>query len=88
VIVEATKIDPWHETVARLQGCVIDGYECITSADCIEALALLERDRDIGAYKRLAKLMPKYGWERAKMETAEGRECRGWRRPIDTPLPE
>jgi hypothetical protein len=87
MIVEAAKTDPWHEVVARLQGRAIDGYECITSAECIEALALPERDHDTGAFRRLAKLMPEYGWERTKMETTEGGECRGWRRPVNTPLP-
>lgn len=56
--------DPWFAPTSRLHGRVDwDGYEYITSQQCLDALEVPMHARDGALVRRLTKIMRAHGWE-------------------------
>jgi hypothetical protein len=55
--------DPWLEPLHRVRGKVeFDGMERVSSQTLLDMLAVPQRSRTAGTYRRLAKLMAELGW--------------------------
>ena len=55
--------DPWLAPLHRVRGKVeFDGQERVSSQTVLDMLAVPQRSRTAGTYRRLAKLMAELGW--------------------------
>ena len=82
--------DPWHAPTSRLHGRVDwDGYEYITSQQCLDALEIPMHASDGALFRRLTKIMRGHGWEpiRIKLNGIDGggvtERVRGYQRKTD-----
>ena len=58
-----TPADPWLAPLQRVRGKVeFDGLERVSSQTLLDMLAVPQRSRTAGTYRRLAKLMAALGW--------------------------
>ena len=67
--------DPWYAPTSRLKGRVDwDGWEYITSQQCLDALEVPAHARNGPLFRRLTKLMREHGWEpiRIKLNGIDG----------------
>ena len=56
--------DPWYAPTSRLHGRVDwDGWEYITSQQCLDALEVPMHAREGALFRRLTKVMRAHGWE-------------------------
>jgi hypothetical protein len=60
----AEAVDPWRLTLERVRGKVdfFDKLERISSQTLLDFLEVPQRNRNAGAYRRLAKVMAELGW--------------------------
>ena len=82
--------DPWFAPTGRLKGRVDwDGWEYITSQQCLDALEVPMHARNGPLFRRLTKLMREHGWEpiRIKLNGIDGggvtERVRGYQRQTD-----
>ena len=55
--------DPWLAPLQRVRGKVeFDGMERVSSQTLLDVVAVPQRSRTAGTYRRLAKLMAELGW--------------------------
>jgi hypothetical protein len=55
--------DPWLAPLQRVRGKVeFDGQERVSSQTLLDLLAVPQRGRTAGTYRRVAKLMAELGW--------------------------
>jgi hypothetical protein len=55
--------DPWLAPLHRVRGKVeFDGLERVSSQSLLDMLAVAQRNRTAGTYRRIAKLMAELGW--------------------------
>ena len=78
--------DPWLAPLQRVQGKVdFDGLERVSSQTLLDVLAVPQRSRTAGTYRRLAKLMAELGWTAVRVRdlTRGGynEQVRGYVRP-------
>jgi hypothetical protein len=61
--VDAIARDAWSLPLKRLRGQIgDDGIERVTTQVVLDVLEIPQRNRQAGAYRRLAKLMAQLGW--------------------------
>ena len=60
----AETADPWRFTLERVRGKIdyFDGLERVSSQTLLDLLAVPQRNRTAGTYRRLAKVMAELGW--------------------------
>ena len=60
----AEAADPWRLTLERVRGKVdyFDGLERVSSQTLLDLLAVPQRNRTAGTYRRLAKVMVELDW--------------------------
>jgi hypothetical protein len=79
--------DPWFAPTSQLSGRVDGDRELVTSQECMDALGVPQGDRDVGAFRRLTKLMRAHGWEAVRIKP-DGRQVRGYQRALPAPRPD
>jgi hypothetical protein len=82
--------DPWLAPLQRVRGKVeFDGLERVSSQTLLDMLAVPQRSRTAGTYRRLAKLMSELGWSAVRVRdlTRGGykEQVRGYVRPAALP---
>jgi hypothetical protein len=80
----AVSADPWRLTLERVRGKVdfYDKLERISSQTLLDLLEVPQRNRNVGTYRRLAKVMGSIGWSPIRLRdlTRGGyrEQIRGW----------
>lgn len=79
--------DAWFAPTSQLRGPVKRrGREYITSQRCLDALAVPQDEREVGAFRRLTQLMRAHGWEPVRINP-DGvdvtKQARGYRRKTE-----
>ncbi len=60
--------DPWLAPLQRVRGKVeFDGLERVSTQSLLDMLAVPQRSRTAGTYRRLAKLMAELGWSAVRL---------------------
>jgi hypothetical protein len=80
----AAPVDPWQAVTSRLKGeARQDGFEYITTAQCLDELKVALHARNTTVCQRLNHLMKESGWQacRIPLGTTDAR-LRGYKRQV------
>jgi hypothetical protein len=83
--------DPWELPLSRSKGRIDwDGYERVSSQQCLDLLELPQHARKGTTFRRLSKVMQKFGWAPIRIKAFNGtytERVRGYSRPAPNGQP-